>query len=94
MQLISGESYLFRALGGYHWLGTVVELPAAENGFVRLRPAHWIADTGRFHSLGSTPIEKLPTSEIEPAPGGSAWINLSHMTDFVGYPHPLPTESK
>ena len=80
-----GESYLFRTVTHY-WLGRVVEIAGP---FLKLEPAAWVADTGRFHK--ATTVESLSEVEVVTVP---AYVNTEAVVDAIEWHSELATESK
>jgi hypothetical protein len=68
----------------YHHVGEVVKL---EDGFLHLKDASWVADSGRF----SVALEEGSLSEVELV--GDVAVNLSTVVDVFPWEHDLPTES-
>lgn len=66
----------------YHLTG---EVEAVEGDWLQLKDAAWIADSGRFADALKT--GKL--NEVEPV--GTAFVNLSTVTDAFPWLHELPT---
>ena len=79
-----GKAFLLRTVT-YHLTGRVV---GRIGNLLHLSDAAWIADSGRFMQA----IKEGKLSEVEPV--GEAWINLSAVTDFFPWRHPLPREQK
>jgi len=79
-----GKAFFFRTVT-YHLTGRVV---GRIGNLLHLSDAAWIADSGRFMQA----IKEGKLSEVEPV--GGAWINLSAVTDFFPWRHPLPQEQK
>jgi len=66
----------------YHHVGEVVKL---EEGFLHLKDAAWVADSGRF----SAALEKGSLSEVELV--GDVAVNVSTIVDVFPWEHDLPT---
>ena len=66
-----------------YWCGTV-ETDGGD--YVTLRPAAWIADTGRYADAFRTGEFR----EVEPVPG-AVTIYLGPGVVVVEWPHPVPT---
>ena len=80
-----GNNYFFRTVT-YHLVGTVIDII---DGFVVLKNASWVADSGRF----SAAIKTGTLKEVEPV--GIAYVNLEQtVTDFFPWNHPLPMKQK
>ena len=80
----NGKAYFFRTVT-YHLVGVVVR---QEKDFIELSDASWIADSGRFMNA----IKNGKLAEVEPV--GTAYVNLSAVTDFFPWVHPLPDKQK
>lgn len=80
----AGDKLFIRTVT-FHHVGEVVE---EADGFLRLKDASWVADSGRFHVA----IEKGELSEVEHV--GDAFVNVSTIVDAFPWAHDLPTESK
>jgi hypothetical protein len=76
--------FFFRTIT-YHLIGRVVR---RFGNFLQLEDASWVADSGRFMDA----IKNGNLNEVEPV--GSAWVNISAVTDFFPWKHKLPTEQK
>lgn len=70
----------------YHLVGEVVAL--GDDGFVELKDAAWVADSGRFTQA----LEKGTLNEVEPV--GVAWVNTAAVTDAFPWKHALPLAQK
>lgn len=79
----TGEKLFIRTVT-YHQVG---EIEAVEDGFLRLKDASWVADSGRFH----TALESGNLSEVEYV--GTAIVNVGTIVDAFPWNHDLPTES-
>jgi len=79
-----GKSYFIRTVT-YHLVGTVTSVSA---GFLTLKDASWVADSGRFMQA----IKNGALSEVEPV--GDAIVNIASITDAFPWLHKLPTEQK
>jgi len=84
LQDMIGKSFFFRTVT-YHLTGRVKKIIG--NLFV-LEDAAWIADSGRFQQA----IKNGILSEVEPI--GDAILNISTVTDFFPWKHPLPQDQK
>ena len=69
----------------FHHVGEVAEIGG---GFLQLKDASWVADSGRF----GVAIETGTLSEVEYV--GDAFVNVSTIVDAFPWTHDLPTESK
>lgn len=69
----------------FHHVGEVVSV---EDGFVKLKDASWVADSGRFHKA----IGDGELNEVEYV--GAAYVNVSTIVDVFPWGHELPTESR
>ena len=78
------DKVLIRTLT-YFLTGKITKI---ENGFVHLKEAAWIGDTGRFANA----IKNGTLSEIEPVE--TCEINLQNIIDVFPWKHPLPREQK
>lgn len=78
------KSYFIRTVT-YHLVGTVTAIGA---GFLTLKDASWIADSGRF----SQAIKNGTLSEVEPV--GDAIVNMASITDAFLWVHALPAAQK
>lgn len=79
-----GKSLFIRTVT-YHLVGTVEDVIG---GMFELSHASWVADSGRFGAALAT--GKL--SEVEYV--GSAWVNVSAITDMFEWNHELPSSTK
>lgn len=79
-----GNCYFFRTVT-YHLTGKVERVVG---DFVELSNASWIADSGRF----SNAIKRGELNEVEPV--GTAYVNLTTVTDFFPWVHELPKKQK
>ncbi len=79
-----GSCFFFRTVT-YHLVGRV---EAIFGNHLRLSDASWVADSGRFMNA----IKDGTLNEVEPV--GIAYINLSTVTDFFPWIHPLPKDQK
>jgi hypothetical protein len=70
----------------HHYTGKLV---AADEKWLRLEDAAWIADDGRFADClqGGKPVE------VEPYPG-EALVAIGAVIDVSVWSHPLPREQK
>ena len=80
----AGDKLFIRTVT-YHQLGEVV---AVTDGWLRLKNASWVADSGRFH----TALETGELSEVECC--GDITVNTQTIVDVFPWTHDLPTESK
>jgi len=87
MNKLIGQRVLVRTVT-YFQLG---EVAAVEDGFLELKGASWVADTGR---LGET-IKHGPSelNEVEML-GDGVRVNLGAVVDIIPWHHELPTASK
>lgn len=69
----------------FHHVGEVVE---SDDGFLKLKDASWVADSGRF----SGAIETGSLSEVEYV--GEVAVNVATIVDVFPWSHDLPTETK
>jgi len=79
-----GKKWFFRTVT-YHLVGMVTKVMG---NFLVLENASWIADSGRFMDC----LKKGTLNEVEPC--GTAFVNLSTVTDFFPWSHNLPTLQK
>lgn len=79
-----GDKLFIRTVTFHH----VGEVEAVEDGFLKLKNASWVTDSGRF----STAIDTGSLSEVEYV--GEAAVNLSTVVDVFPWAHDLPTETK
>jgi len=77
---VIGEQYFIRTVN-YHALGV---LEKEIDGFIFLKDASWVADSGRFSNALKEGIEKQSNSELEPFPNG-VYINIKSIVDFCIY---------
>lgn len=70
----------------HHYTG---RLAAADESFVRLEDAAWIADDGRFADA----LADGELSEVEPYPGGCL-VALGAVLDVSLWAHDLPREQQ
>ena len=83
----AGRKYFIRTVT-YHYLGECVDI---KGGFVKLRKASWVADSGRFHVAMNSGV----LSEVECYPADLIVnVNINTIVDFCEWKHPFPTESK
>lgn len=68
----------------YHSVGEVVE---NEGGWLYLKDASWVADSGRFNVA----LSKGTLSEVEVV--GDVAVNMATCVDAFPWRHELPTES-
>jgi hypothetical protein len=80
----AGDKLFIRTVT-FHHVGEVV---GVEDGFVKLKDASWVADSGRFGEA----VAKGTLSEVEYV--GDAYVNVSTIVDAFLWAHALPTESK
>jgi hypothetical protein len=76
----TGEKYFIRTVT-YHTVGVCVDVV---DGFVVLKNAMWVADSGKFANALKEGFEKQSNSELEPFPS-FVYINISSIVDFVIY---------
>jgi hypothetical protein len=79
-----GKAYFIRTVT-YHLVG---ELTAIVEGFLLLKDASWVADSGRFMQA----IKHGTLNEVEPV--GDALVNIDTITDAFPWVHALPTGQK
>ena len=79
-----GKKWFFRTVT-YHLMGKVVK---RMGNFLQLEKASWVADSGRFMNF----IKNGDLNEVEPV--GTAFINMSTVTDFFPWKHDLPKNQK
>ena len=79
-----GGKYFFRTVT-YHLVGEVVK---CVDGFLELKNASWVADSGRFMNA----IKDGTLSEVEPV--GDMFINLNAVVDIFPWTHKLPKQQK
>ena len=70
----------------FHYTGKLV---AADDSFLQLDDAAWIADSGRF----SEALATGNLSEVEPYPG-SCFVSRGAIVDISNWQHELPKEKK
>ena len=80
----AGDKLFIRTVT-FHHVGEVVE---EADGFLRLKGASWVAESGRFH----TALEEGELAEVEYV--GDAFVNVATIVDVFPWTHDLPTESK
>lgn len=80
----SGKKVLLRTVT-YHQVG---EVDRVEDGWVYLRRASWVADSGRFGEA----LKSGELAEVELV--GEVAVNLSTVVDAFPWEHALPTESR
>ena len=80
-----GEKVFIRTVT-YHCTGEIV---AIEDGFLTLKDAAWIADSGRFMQA----IETGNLSEVEPVTC-LVRVNIASIVDVYEWRHNLPREQK
>ncbi len=80
-----GTSIIVRTVTHYY----TGKLVAADDKFLLLEDAAWVADTGRWAEALRTGV----LSEIEPYPG-RCWVAVGAVNDFSPWAHPLPREVK
>lgn len=69
----------------YHLLGRV---NSVADGFVELKEASWIADSGRFHQAITTGV----LAEVEPV--GIVYVAIASIVDVFPWVHDLPAKQK
>jgi hypothetical protein len=79
-----GKKFFFRTVT-YHLVGMVTKIMG---NFLILENSSWIADSGRFMDC----LKKGSVNEVEPC--GTAFLNISTVTDFFPWKHDLPKEQK
>ena len=77
---LMSKKFFFRTVT-YHLVGKVEKRIGS---FLELSSASWVADSGRFMNA----IRDGVLKEVEPV--GTVWVNLSAVTDFFPWKHPLP----
>lgn len=80
----TGDKVFIRTVT-FHHVGEVVE---QADGFLRLKDASWVAESGRFHVA----LETGSLSEVEYV--GDALVNVSTIVDVFLWAHDLPAKSK
>lgn len=70
----------------YHYTGTLVE---ADDTFLRLADAAWIADDGRFTQA----LQDGTLNEVEPYPG-ECLVAIGSVVDLCEWTHDLPRTQK
>lgn len=79
-----GEKVFLRTVT-YHTVGEITEI---EDGWVRLKNAAWVADSGRFTQA----LQNGTLNEVEPV--GDARVNLATVVDAFPWKHKLPLTQK
>lgn len=79
----AGEKVFVRTVT-YHSLGEVVRV---EDGWLYLKDASWVADSGRFHVA----LRDGKLSEVEVV--GEVAVNMATIVDAFPWRHALPSES-
>ena len=69
----------------YHMLGKVEK---RMGGFLHLKKASWIADSGRFMQF----IKDGTPDEVEPV--GECFVSINAIVDIFPWNHKLPTKQK
>jgi hypothetical protein len=83
-----GEKVFVRTVTHY-LTGRLTTTCRAEDRFIYLVDAAWIADTGRYGDFLATG----KASEVEPVPAGmEVAVNLGSIIDIYDWPHDLPRE--
>jgi hypothetical protein len=82
---LTGQNVLVRTVTHYY----TGELDGTEDGFLVLKDAAWIADTGRF----SKALLTGELDEVEPYPGGCL-VAIGAVVDISPWNHPLPRTQK
>lgn len=82
--LKAGQAVFLRTVT-FHHVGEVV---SKKDGWLHLKNASWVADSGRF----SVALETGALREVEYA--GEIYVNLSALVDAFPWRHDLPTESR
>lgn len=84
----AGDKVFIRTVT-FHQVGEVVEVEQLNDvGFLKLKNASWVADSGRF----SKAIETGELNEVEYV--GEAAVNTAAIVDVFPWAHELPTETK
>ena len=84
VQDLVGKKWFFRTVT-YHLVGMVTKVMGS---FLILENASWVADSGRFMDC----LKKGSLNEVEPC--GTAFVNLTTVTDFFPWNHALPKDQK
>ena len=71
----------------YHFVGTVID---EREGFIALKNASWVADSGRF----SEAILTGTLNEVEVCPNVECLVNKASIVDIWEWKHPLPEKTK
>ena len=71
----------------YHYIGKLV---STDTGFLKIKDASWIADSGRW----SDALKTGELSEVEPFPDGIILVNASSIVDVCEWKHDLPRVQK
>lgn len=79
-----GKAYFIRSLT-FHMVGEVVDVV---DGFILMKNASWIADSGRFMNA----LRDGTLDEVEPC--GDAIVNCQNICDAFPWMHKLPREQK
>tara|TARA_Y100000310_G_scaffold327068_1_gene392848 strand:- start:78 stop:395 length:318 start_codon:yes stop_codon:yes gene_type:complete len=82
---IVGKSYLIRTVTHID----VGECVGVQGGFVILKHASWIADTGRYHDC----LTEGNFSEVEPYPN-EVMVSIGCICDATEWTHALPRDQK
>jgi hypothetical protein len=80
-----GKAYLIRTAT----MTDVGEVEGIYPGFLKLRNASWVADTGRFYDA----LKSGTLQEVEPFPDGCI-VALGGIIDAAPWTHPLPLKQK
>lgn len=80
------ESDVFIRTLTYHLTGHVVNI---DGGFIELKDAAWIADSGRFTQA----INNGVLDEVEPV-NVPVYVNIDNIVDIYEWKHPLPRDQK
>jgi hypothetical protein len=84
MPFKKSKCYFIRTVT-YHLVGRVVSIAS---GFITLKDASWVADSGRFMQA----IKNGTLNEVEPV--GEAYVAIGSIVDAFPWKHPLPKEQK
>lgn len=89
LQIMVGKKVLIRTVV-YHWVGLV---DSVLGGFVLLKRASWLGDTGRYGTVLRDGWDDY--TEIEPVPGdGAALVSVGSVVDCVEWIHDLPRDQR
>lgn len=92
VKIVDGKALPFE-IGGKYLIRTVTyfatgEVESIKGGFLVLKDAAWVADTGRFRDAIATGA----LSEVEPVE--TMILNTAAITDAFPWQHALPREQK